>query len=277
MQDLTQLDSLLNESGMLRSWHVGYLLDILPSALNISLTTPQGDKINCFLHTAATDAAPIILYFHDPATEDLTNLAETAKNFQSAQLNFLAVEYCHSADDKTGYSHLLLRGVDIVVAACQWLKNNGYDGQIFLMGQSIGGNVALNSAAKHTELIKGLILEDLIGETASFCRSFAPEFAELDMSETDGFNCLQLIAELKTPTLFFHGAKDILVSTRDAEKLQSYSGARTKQFYIIPGAERGHLQQIGGDLYFQTIKKFTDTVCGTNTWREKRRKFKAGL
>ena len=85
---------------------------------------------------------------------------------------------------------------------------------------------------------------------------------------------MKKIAGLTLPTMIFHGAKDSWVSIREAEKLQSHCGAKNKQFFVIPGAERDNLPEAGGELYFQTIKKFIDGICGTNTWREKRRKFK---
>jgi len=276
MQDLTQLDSLIQESGMLRTQHPGYLRAIFPEAKVFSIKMHSGENIDCFLSSVSTEA-PNILCFPHTAAEDFKSLAETAKHLRSVNLNFIAVEYCASAEQGISYSELSQRGADLTAGVRDWLKANGLSGSLFLMGQSLGNNIVLHSAVSATESIKGLILEDLIGETASFFKMLNPDYENLELTENNGFNNLGLIADITAPTLFFHGAKDNLVPTRDAEKLHSYSGARTKQFYIIPRAERGQLQQAGGALYFETIKKFTETVCGTNTWRDKRRKFKAGL
>jgi len=276
MQDLTQLDSLIRENGMLCAQQPGYLSDFLSEAQRFSVKMNSGEGIDCYLSSVSTEA-PNILYFHNTATKDFKNLAETAKNLALVNLNFIAVEYCASLPQGLCYSDLLRRGGDLIDGVGQWLESNGLSGSLFLMGQSIGNNVILQSAVSNSGSVKGLILEDLVGDTVSFFKMFNPDYVDLALTENDGFKCLELIADIKAPTLFFHGAKDNLVSTRDAEKLQSYSGARTKQFYIIPGAERGMLQMAGGALYFETIRKFTETVCGTNTWRDKRRKFKAGL
>ena len=74
--------------------------------------------------------------------------------------------------------------------------------------------------------------------------------------------------------MIFHGARDALVAIAEAEKLQASSGARTKQFFVIPGAEHHTVGETGGDLYVEEIKKFIDTVCGVNTWRQKRKSHK---
>jgi len=276
MQDLTQLDSLIRENEMLCVQPPGYLCDFLPEAQRFSVKINSGEDFDCFLSSVSPEA-PNILCFHHTASENFENLAETAKNLALVNLNYIAVEYCASVPQGLCYSDLLRRGCDLIEGVVQWLKSNGLTGPLFLMGQSIGNNVVLKSAVSNSGSIKGLILEDLVGDTVSFFKMLNPDYSDLTLPENAGFNCLEMIADIKAPTLFFHGAKDNLVSTRDAEKLQSYSGAKTKQFYIIPGAERGMLQETGGALYFETIRKFTETVCGTNTWRDKRRKFKAGI
>jgi hypothetical protein len=94
------------------------------------------------------------------------------------------------------------------------------------------------------------------------------------ITEEEGFDIIKKIEKIKLPTLIFHGARDSQVSVAQAENLQSCSGAKSKQFYVIPGAERDRLPEAGGDLYFQTIKKHIDTICGINTWRQRRKSFK---
>jgi hypothetical protein len=43
---------------------------------------------------------------------------------------------------------------------------------------------------------------------------------------------------------------------------------------VIPGAGHDTVSKIGGDLYFQKIKEFINTVCGVNTWRQRRKEYK---
>jgi len=87
------------------------------------------------------------------------------------------------------------------------------------------------------------------------------------------FNNGGKIAGIKLPTLILHGARDQLIPPYQAEKLQMQSGARNKQFLLIPGADHNSLIAMAGVRYFQCIRKFIDEICGLNTWRQRRRKF----
>ena len=142
------------------------------------------------------------------------------------------------------------------------------------MGQSLGSICAIDTVLKNGDSLKGLIIESGICGTASFLEAMGASLEHADILEEDGFNNIEKIEKIKTPTLIFHGARDVLVAAAEAENLQASSGARTKQFFIIPGAEHHTLGETGGELYVQAIKQFTDTVCGVNTWRKKRKDHK---
>jgi hypothetical protein len=62
-----------------------------------------------------------------------------------------------------------------------------------------------------------------------------------------------------------------MIPASEAEKLQSHSGARTKEFVVIPGAEHNTMILTGGTLYFQTIKQFIDKLTGVTNWRKRRK------
>ncbi len=158
--------------------------------------------------------------------------------------------------------------------AGNWLRDKGSTGPFFVMGQSLGSICAIDTVLKNGDLIKGLIIESGICSTAAYLEALGVNKSHTDILEKDGFNNLKKIEKIKNPTLIFHGARDVLVTPAEAENLQASSGARTKQFFIIPGAEHHTLGQIGGDLYIKAIRQFTDTVCGVNTWRRKRQDHK---
>ena len=145
------------------------------------------------------------------------------------------------------------------------------------MGSSLGCLCAIDTVANNSDAVKGMIIESGICSTASYLRAIGVSEKQADIAEEEGFNNEQKIAGIKTPTLIFHGAKDSLVPVAEAEKLQAASGARNKQFFIIPGAEHHTVGKTGGDLFIQAIKQFADTVCGVNTWRQKRRSSKRNL
>jgi dienelactone hydrolase len=143
------------------------------------------------------------------------------------------------------------------------------------MGRSIGSIVAVETISQKNDDFKGMIIESGICSTPSYVSALGANIEQLGILEEDGFDMLSKVEGITLPTLIFHGATDPFIPVVQAERIQSYSGARSKQFFIIPGGTHDNLAKIGGDLYFQTIKQFTDTICGVNTWRKRRKKQKS--
>ena len=75
--------------------------------------------------------------------------------------------------------------------------------------------------------------------------------------------------------MILHGACDQLIPASEAEKLQADSGARNKQFLLIPGADHNTMISTAGKLYFQTIRQFIDTITGRSSWRNRRKQKKS--
>jgi fermentation-respiration switch protein FrsA (DUF1100 family) len=138
------------------------------------------------------------------------------------------------------------------------------------MGKSIGSACAIDIAYKFPDYIKGLIIDSGFCDTLPLLSALGIDTEKLGLIEDNGFNNLKKIEKIKLPTLILHGARDSTVPPAQAETLQASSGARSKQFHIVPGAGHGKVAEVGGELYFETIKNFVNTVSGINTWRQRR-------
>jgi hypothetical protein len=152
-----------------------------------------------------------------------------------------------------------------------WLEHNGYSDSLFLMGRSLGSGNAIDLAKKHNDDIKGIIIESGFAETAPLAGTLGIDLNQFSIKEEDTFNNLEKIAKITKPTLIIHGQLDKLIPAVQAEKLMADSGARGKEFFIIPGADHNTLMAVGGDYYFQAIKNFIDKTVGNDDWRERRR------
>ena len=61
-----------------------------------------------------------------------------------------------------------------------------------------------------------------------------------------------------------------------AETLAARSGAKNREFQVVPGADHNTLVAVAGRLYFQAISGFVQKAAGiAPDWRERRRQFKA--
>jgi uncharacterized protein len=247
----------------------------LANAEDISLTIGEGVLLSCKFYLAAQEA-PTIIYFHG-GYESSDSFDAEAEAFNQAGINvFLASQ--RGFGKSTGTPALATVIADAYVQfslAIEWLAVKNYSGAIVVMGRSLGSVCAIDVVLNNPDTTKAMILESAFCETLPLLTAIGAGKAAEGISEADGFNNLQKISGIKIPTILFHGSRDILVPISQAEKLQAASGAKNKQFLIIPGAEHDTVSQTAGNLYFKTIKGFIDTVCGVNTWRQRRRKFKA--
>lgn len=243
-------------------------------AEDLSLTICEGVLLVCRFYLSAPEA-PTIIYFHG-GCESSDSFDAEAKAYNQAGINVLLASQ-RGFGKSTGTPSLAALVDDaktLFTQAIAWLTSKNYSGALVVMGRSLGSLCAIDVVQSNPELIKAMILESALCETLPLLSALGAGKAAEGISEDDGFKNLQKIAEIKVPTIFFHGSRDLVVPIAQAEKLQAVSGAKNKQFLIIPGAQHDSVSQTGGALYLTTIKGFIDTVCGVNTWRQRRKKFR---
>ncbi len=241
------------------------------NAEDVCLDIGSGNVLNCRFYF--TDPASPVLFYYPATSGSTQSFDPVAESYLKQGLNVFLASYrgCGNNTGSPSLAAMFGDSENLFQLATRWLSDKGYTGALFVMGQSLGSICAIDTVINNAELVKGMILESGICSTASFLEAMGASPDQADIEERDGFNNVEKIEKIKNPTLIFHGARDQLVAVAEAEKLQAASGARTKQFFVIPGAEHHTVGKTGGDLYIKAIKQFTDTVCGVNTWRQKRR------
>ena len=243
------------------------------NAEDIVLNICEGVHLTCRFYLAALDA-PTLIYFHGGA-ESSDSFDLEAESYIQVGINVFLTSL-RGFGKSTGVPLVSVLLVDAglqFLQASEWLRGRNCSGAIIVMGRSLGVVCAIDVVNNNQDRIKAMILESAFCDTLPLLTAMGIEtFA--DFSEDQGFNNVLKITEIKVPTMIFHGSRDVLVPISQAEKLQAASGAKNKQFLVIPGAGHDNVWKTGGSLYFKTIKGFVDTVCGINTWRQRRRKFK---
>ena len=247
----------------------------LADAEDVLFEIDPGISLHCRFYFAAQDAPVLFVY---PATAgNFHSFDAVAEDYRRQGMNIFLTSYrgCGENSGSPSVSAMYADSEKLLHLAIDWLSGKSCFGPYFVMGQSLGSTCAIDTVVKNEDSLKGLILESGICDTASFLGALGASTAQADIAEEEGFNTLEKIEKIKIPTLIFHGARDGLVAIAEAENLQASSGARTKQFFVIPGAEHHTVGKTGGELYIKTIKQFIDTVSGVNTWRQKRREHKS--
>lgn len=241
------------------------------NAVDVPIETEPGITIGCrfYIHGPGS---PNILYFHGNG-ETIADYDDIGPLYNHAGMNLLVADFRgYGWSDGTPTVTAMLDDAEMIFCKTRdWLKANGHNAALFLMGRSLGSVSAIDLATKHGDAIKGLILESAIADTIPLAKSLGMDLDEKNFTEEDGFRNIQKIETIKTPTFIFHGAKDEIITAVEAEKLQSFSGARIKEFMVIPGANHNSMILTGGRLYFKTIKAFIDKVTGMTNWRRRRK------
>jgi len=243
-------------------------------AEDISFKVDQDVSLTCRFYHSAEDA-PTLLYFY-ASDESIASVEDIAIEYNKTGVNVF-VTSIRGYDRSSGspsFTKMLEDTEKLFPLIADWLNQKGYSGALFVLGRSLGSVCAMVTVLNNSETIKGMVIESGINSTIPFLKAIGINTDDLDISEDDGFDVIAKIKEIKIPTMILHGSKDALVPIDQAENLQAFCGARSKQFFVIPGAERNTLVQSAGNLYYVTMKKFFDTVCGVNTWRRQRKSFK---
>ncbi len=244
-------------------------------ACDVDFEMEPGIVLGCrfYMHDSA---APSILYLHGNG-EIASDYDEVGLEYMDVGCNLLVMTY-RGYGWSTGtptVQAMFKDGRQLFIKLIAWLRDNGSSGPLFIMGRSLGSVCAIDLAAMHGDLVKGLIIESGFADTLPLLQVLGLSPTATDIREEECFGNREKIAQVKIPTLILHGACDQLIPASEAEKLQADSGARNKQFLLIPGADHNTMISTAGKLYFQTIRQFIDTITGRSSWRNRRKQKKS--
>jgi uncharacterized protein len=245
-----------------------------PWAVDVEFTVESGIVLGCRFHIHDV-AAPSIIYFHGNG-EIVCDYDEIGREYMNVGCNLLVMSYRGygwSSGSPTVQA-MFSDGRKLFLETIAWLKEKDCTGPLFLMGRSLGSACAIDLSLLHGDTMKGLIIESGFADTLPLLKVLGISLATTGIREEECFGNRTKIGYVKLPTLILHGARDQLIPAAEAEKLQANSGARNKQFVLIPGADHNTMIATAGRLYFQTIRQFIDTITGTSSWRNRRKKQK---
>ena len=246
-------------------------------AVDVNFEVESGVVLGCRFHIHDT-AAPSIIYFHGNG-EIVCDHDEIGREYMDIGCNFLVMSYRgYGWSSGTPTVEAMFNdGEKLFQQTIAWLKKEGCTGPLFLMGRSLGSACAIDIAFSRGDTVKGLIIESGFADTLPLLEVLGISPEKTGLREEECFGNREKIASVKIPTLILHGARDQLIPASEAEKLQANSGARNKQFLLVPGADHNTMISTAGRMYFQTIRHFIDTLTGASSWKTRRKLQKSGI
>ena len=146
---------------------------------------------------------------------------------------------------------------DARAAFAWWTKERAGTGeQLVLFGESIGGAVAVNLAARTAPA--GLIIQSTFTSARDMARTVFP-LGLLEPLARVRFDSRAEILRVKCPKLIIHGNRDEIVPFRMGKALYEIAPG-PKEFYEVPGAGHNDLPWQAGPDYVKRLRTFLNEL-----------------
>lgn len=227
--------------------------------------------VNLELRLHLTDSnEPHILFFHGNG-ESAEEYDLVAQGYLRQKINLIVAEYQgYGASNGTPSASSMMHDCHTIFRSVQkWMLENKRVGPLIVMGRSLGSASAIELMRSYPEEIKALIIESGFALTIPVLGVLGLDLEAMELTEEDGFQNVEKIRAIDKPTYIMHGQFDEIIPVVSAEILQAESGARNKQFQMIPGANHNNIIEKAGELYFQTIRQFIDKILNNRPRRRR--------
>jgi uncharacterized protein len=218
------------------------------------LRTRDGVKLNArYFPCPASRKA--ILWFHGNA-EDISTGVNQVESYARLGVNTLALDYRGYGKSEGLPSEEGLY-VDADAAYCHLIEDRRLQPEdIIVLGHSLGGVVAIDLASRRE--CGGLIVESSLTTAREMARRIL-RIPLMGYVPRTRFDSLSKISTVRASTLVVHGTKDTLTPFSMGRRL--FENAREPKFFFpIPGAGHNDILEVGGEMYFQRLRNFVDSL-----------------
>ena len=227
---------------------------------DVFFSTPDGVKLHGWYVPAESDVT--LLWFHGNAGNLSNRLEHMLLSHIILEVNIFIFDYrgYGLSEGAASESGTYVDGE----AAVKYLRDyRGVDTeeQLILYGHSLGGAVAVEIARRNPS--RGLIVESTFTSVKDMAKSlypYLPSSIVTSLMQAE-YDSLSKIAGARAPVMVIHGDEDTTVPLAEGRAL--YEAARQpKRIYTVEGAAHNDVYAIGGERYFEAIRRFIDDPRG---------------
>ncbi len=202
--------------------------------------------------------APVLLFFHGNG-EIVEDYDDIGQFYQRLNINFFPVDYrgYGISTGKPTVTSMMTDCLKIFDYALEYLKTNGYEGAIVLMGRSLGSAPALELVTSRKEMIDGLIIESGFAFALPLLKLLGINLDSIDVTE-DIIRNHEKIKEFENPTLIIHAEFDHIIPFSDGEHLFQQSIDPGKRMLKVHGANHNDILARGLENYMQAVKELIE-------------------
>ena len=236
-------------------FHPDKKLDDNPSNWNlyyrdIKFFTPDGQKLHGWFFPLSEES-PVLLFCHGNAG-NMSHRIENIKSLIKKNISVFIFSYrgYGQSSGKPSEKGIYTDGI----AAYDYLTKSEMisSGNIVVFGRSLGGAVAIEIALKRK--VRCLIAESTFTSIKDMSKTIFP-FSIFSPFVPNHYNNSLKIENVSAPKLVIHGRNDEIVPFDMGRKL--YAQAKgAKIFLQVHGAGHNDTYIVGGEEYFEAIRKF---------------------
>ena len=202
---------------------------------------------------------PNIIFFHGNA-ELAQEYGMVAEMFNNVGLNFIVADYrgyglSKGKPDKDNLHHDSIKIFDYLIS---YLRDGDYNGEIVVMGRSLGSASVCEIISKRIEFLDKCIIESGFGTEYPLLDLLNIDPEIIGYSKSDGFENLSKIKKYKKPIYFIHASMDHIIPLSEAELMLELCESNKKYLLVVEGADHNNIISIIGREYFDKIKVFID-------------------
>ena len=224
-------------------------------AFDYSIPVGEDVSISCRFFVCSKDSSSI-LYFHGNG-EVVSDYNWTAPLYNQAGINLYVADY-RGYGSSTGFptfSSMIKDAHTVFDSFRQLLDSEGYSGNQYVMGRSLGSHSAVEIASHYQDKIQGLIVESGFASIGRLVERLGhveddSRLKDIETAHRDKIRSISL------PVLIIHGDCDELVPPFQATLFYDTVGAEDRRLVTISGAGHNDIMMIGKEQYFGAIKEF---------------------
>ncbi|NHJ33158.1 MAG: prolyl oligopeptidase family serine peptidase [Asgard group archaeon] len=201
---------------------------------------------------------PTLILFHGNG-ELAEDYRYNAQNFHECEVNLLVIDYrgYGFSKGKSTFVNLIRDTLPCFNQAQEWLENNSYNTDIFVLGRSLGSVCAAELGSHNPNGLKGLIFESGFSDTYQLMLDlFKIKIPGVTEKKMKAWSNATRIECIKHPALVIHGTLDQVIPFSHGKAIFNTLPQDTwKQFVRIEGAGHNDIFTFR-DIYFGECKKF---------------------
>ncbi|MCH7745609.1 MAG: alpha/beta hydrolase [Chloroflexi bacterium] len=223
---------------------------------DVFISTSDGVKLHGWFVPGKSDLT--LLWFHGNAGNISRRVDNIALLHERLGANIFIIDYRGYGRSEGSPSE---QGLYLdAEAAIEYLRSREdvKDDRLVLFGRSLGGAVAVEMAVRHQ--VYALIIESSFTSVKAMAKGAHPVLSRLfpvGAVVRGKYDSLSKIKEVRSPVLVIHGNQDEIVPYIMGQEL--YDAANEpKTFYSIEGSGHNDTYIVGGNAYFDALRRFLE-------------------